>query len=815
MIEENNNTSWEAEEESSIKFVDLWHMVWDYKWWYVLAVFVCLSLAAVKIYRSHPVYSLTAKVIIDDGSQEAMTRELSSFTGGLSRFRYSINVDNEVEAFASPDLMLTVVDRLGLETSYFEHQLFRRVELCNPPFVFTPAGDNPLSSFSFDVTPLSEGGFEIHDFVLGADASAGRPKPVKIKNVAVRGAYGDTLSTAVGRIVLTDMGTCLSSSKAKARDITVKWVNTKAVSKVYCSKLSAEVSGKQTSVIVLTLRDCFPSRADNVLSTLIDVYNEVWISNKNRSAINTTNFINDRLVVIEKELGCIESDLKDYKSRNNLTDLKALSNLYLTQSSEYAAKDFEVSNQLAVAEYIKEYLANPANATEMIPANSGINSVSIEKQIADYNELILSRDRLLSNSSENNPMVSDVTNALASIRSAILRSIDNLIVSLGLQAEQIESQEHRVRQKISSSSGQEMQLLAIQRQQKVKESLYVYLLQKREENEIASLVNVGNTRLIMTPNHNGAPVAPRKTFIILFALLAGFFIPFLVIFFRRVFNNTVSSKEDIERYLTIPFLAEIPELQAKGRKRLNRKKAMLNDDNRRVFVESGNRNAINEAFRVLRTNVDMMLNPIGGSKVVMMTSFNVGSGKTFVSLNLAASMAVKDARVLVIDLDMRKASLSMALGGNNTGVASWLNGKTDDLHACIQNIASNLDALKVGSLPPNPTELLLSEKFSCMLDILKADYDYIFLDCPPIDVVADSSIISAYADMSIFIVRAGLMDMRVLPRFEELYRNNKYNRMAIILNGVDQMAKRYGHYGSYGYGSYGYGSYGYGNTDDN
>ena len=263
--------------------------------------------------------------------------------------------------------------------------------------------------------------------------------------------------------------------------------------------------------------------------------------NKNRSARNTTDFINERLVVIEKELGGIEGELKEYKQENRLTNMSAVAQSYLEESSEYAGKSFEVSNQLAIAKFIRDYLADPANEQALIPANLGLNSMSVESQINEYNDLVLQRDRLRTGSGDRNPLLADINASLASLRSAVMRSIDNFIATLDLQAQKLKGQEQQILSRIATSSGQELQLLSIQRQQMVKESLYIFLMEKREENEIAALVNVGNTRLIMSPNGSSSPVAPNKMLILIAAMVLGFGIPFAFIFLIRILSRETSS----------------------------------------------------------------------------------------------------------------------------------------------------------------------------------------------------------------------------------------------------------------------------------
>lgn len=803
MAENTNRNNFNQEEQSDFNFSDIWAMIWGYKWWYVLSLGLCIIFAAFYIYKTPSTYSRSAKVIIDEDSQDATLRDIANISGFAGQGS-GVNVNNEVEAFASPDLMKTVVERLGLETSYVEHQFMRDREFySNSPVELSIVEPVVLSSFSFTIEKgKDENSFVLKDFTVGPD---------RLKKVEASGILGDTLSTPVGKIVLSP--TIYASGWDK--DITVSWVNSKAKAKRFSSSLSAAVSGKQTSVVVLSLNDTYPNRAENILNTLIDVYNDEWVHDKNRSARNTTDFINERLVVIEQELGGIETDLKEYKEENRLTDIQALSESYLNESSEYATKSFEVHNQLSIAQYIRDYLTEPANANALIPANSGLTSTDIESQIAEYNQIVLQRDKLITSSSERNPLIADMNAAMGAIKSAIIRSIDNLLATLQLQADKIKSQEDQIMARIASSSGQQMELLSIERQQKVKESLYIYLLQKREENEIASLVNVGNTRLIMSPTGSPAPVTPNKMMIMLVALVLGAGIPFGIIFLRKMMDNTVSNKKDLS-ILSIPFLSEIPQLQSSLKRNIaNIGRHRFDNQNCRIVVKKGNRNVINEAFRVLRTNMDMMLGKASGSQTIMVTSFNPNAGKTFITMNIAASMALKGQKVLILDLDLRKATLSKSMDMNREGVVSYLIGKQDNLDRLVQNVDENLDLLSVGILPPNPAELLLSDRFTEMLKILKTKYCYIFLDCPPVDIVADTAIIAQSVDVSVFVMRSGIMDKRALPSVEGLYQEKKYNRMAVVLNGV---SKRSGGYGKYGYGhygyGYGYGSYGYGNNDE-
>ena len=795
MTEINNNNQFNnLPEEEGLSISDIIGLVTRHIWWYVGMTLICLCVAGFKLYKTPTLYNRTAKVIVDDSNQDAAMRNLGMASANMMRRAFS-PIANEMEAFASPNLMQIVVERLGLQTKYVEKQFMRDVELYhNSPIQLALVEMNPTSGFSFLASPAADGQVRLSEFSIRNNEIS----------ETVTGNYGDTLVTPVGSVVIYAKENIADFKD----DIRVSWTNSTAMAKAYAGRLNVALSGRESSIVSISLTDQFPSRAEAVLATLLDVYDEEWISNKNRSAINTTQFLNERLVVIEQDLNAVENALKEYKANNNLVDVKAEAQNYMSQSNVYATKAFEMANQISVAQYIKDYLNNPANANTLIPSNLGLTNVNVEGQIQEYNQLVLQKDRLLVGSSINNPMIVDITASLASIRTAILSSIDNMIATLNLQLEKVKSQEKQILSRISSSTDQELELLSLEREQQMIQNLYMFLLQKREENELAALVNVGNTRLIMSPSGSSAPVSPDRKMFLLAALVIGCGIPFAFFFVKKMLDTSVKNRGDLGN-VNVPFLAELPlYVRNKGRFH-NLKRNKQGDDKNVIIVKSGSRDMMNEAFRVLRTNVDLIIGRRTSSQVLMLTSFNPGAGKTFTTMNLAASMALKGAKVLMLDLDLRRASLSKDLGVVHTGVAAYLNGTVEDYRTCVDQISDNLFLLPVGTLPPNPTELLLTPRFKEMIAQMREEYDYIFVDCPPIEVVADASIITEVVDMTIFVMRAGQIDKRALPSLEDLYANNKYQHMTMILNAVDIRTKRYG-YGKGGYG-YGYG-YGYGDS---
>ena len=449
-----------------------------------------------------------------------------------------------------------------------------------------------------------------------------------------------------------------------------------------------------------------------------------------------------------------------------------------------------------------------------MPASTGIGSGAIEQQIAEYNTRILERNNLVSNSSEQNPLVGDIDVSLGNLRSAILKSLDNTQATLAAQLNTVQAAHGAAMSRLTAAPQQQNHLLSFERQQKVKESLYLFLLQKREENELSQAFTAYNTRIIADPWGSSEPTSPERNRILLMAFAIALALPAAFFILREMGNSKVRGRKDLEN-LTIPYVGELPLWKPKKGEEV--------PEGYRFVVRQHSRDITNEAYRVVRTNLEFMTNEERKCKIVMLTSFNPGSGKTFIAANLGASFAIRDSRVICIDLDLRRGSLSEFVDKPKKGLTNYLSGQTDDYRDLIVHhtlsekkdtdgvSAKAIDILPMGKIPPNPTELLYSPKLKPMFDELRQHYDYIFVDCPPVEIVADATIISHEADVTIFVVRAGLLERSMLPELQKNYDEKKYNNMAILLNGTDA-EHHYGyHRYGYGYGRYGYGKrYGYG-----
>ena len=791
-----NNT---PQEENPMSIRDIWNLCVNNWKWFVISVAICLAAAAFYILRSVPVYSRSSSVLIkEDRRSGSVSADIASAFSDLGVGQTWVNVSNELINFTSPDLMMQVVKNLNLDVNYIRDGFFHDYTLYGSSLpVRVRFLDIPQNAgAAMTITPVDSASVRIDDFVFQGNKVKGHQDV----------AYGDTLETAAGHIIVEP-----AEYKGKF-DFPVQVYRSgyQSATRGCRGRLSAALNGKNTTVIDLTYRDVNTQRAEDVLRMIINVYNENWIKDKNQISISTNDFIAERLNIIEHELGNVDKTITSYRSAHRLPDYASAAQMDMQISAEAGKQLIDLNNQLSIARYLQSDIRAAGNGV-LLPANVGLNDASTRAQIEQYNTSMLQRNRLVESSSEENLLVKDLDQQLASLRGAVLTSLDNYIKALNVQIQSSQRVQSSSQARVSDIPLQAGQLLSDERQQKVKEALYLFLLQKREENELSQAFTAYATRVVASPSGPAAPIAPNKKMILLVALLLGLAIPFAWFYLKEIMNTTVRGRKDIEN-LSVPFLGELPS-SYKKRKFYERARITDNPEDRQIVVKPHSRNLINEAFRVVRTNLEFMRGKEPGGKVLMVTSFNVGSGKTFVSSNLATVLAVKGRKVIVLDLDLRKRSLSEFAGQPKQGMADLLSGKVDDWRPLvIHQVGGNaLDVLPVGKIPPNPAELLAEPALPKLLAELRNEYDYVILDCPPIEIVTDSDLIAPNADITVFIVRAGLLERSMLPQIDKYYQAKRYNGMAILLNGTDSTG-RYGYkYGyKYGYGRYGsYGHYGH------
>ena len=684
--------------------------------------------------------------------------------------------------FESPDLMAQVVERLGLQTNYVMKKGLRAMVLYGSGLpvtvTFETLPENVGGRFKIKID--DEGQIFLSKFKVKKDkVPFEQKKPFR---------FGESIMTPLGKIRI-DKTPFFGKDKEEGEDmsysITVLRSSMKGAVKQWLDKLSVNELSKEASVVELSIVDGSPRRAEDVLNTLIQVYNEDWVLSKNEVALASSDFIDDRLTSLSKELSDVDSDISDFKSDNQIPDLIASASISLTEEQKAREAMLTLQNSLQLVQYIKDYIEKNNGNGKSLPTNLGLQNQVLDAQIATHNTLVRNRNSLMEASSEENPLVKSLDGQIEDSRNAILASLDNQIKVISQEIAAVNKEKLSFQKNLASNPEQARYLLSVERQQKVKEALYLYLLQKKEENQLNQAFTPYNTRIIAKPNGDSEPSSPKPMSILVMAFIMGLAIPVGTIYVREVSNTKVRDKNDLKG-LSIPFLGEIPKVNTKK----------YDDKDHMLVVAPGNRNIVNEAYRVVRTNLNFMLDGEEKCPVVMLTSFNPGSGKSFIAVNLAMSLAIRGKKVLVIDGDMRRNSSSSFIGNPDAGLAQCLLGKVPVEKAIVRGrLQENLDVLPGGKTPPNPTELLENGRLASLIEELRHDYDVIFIDCPPIQMIADGRIFSTVCTNTIFVLRAGLFERGLLSELEQVYRSKEYSNMCLLLNGTEG-AGGYGHYGA-------------------
>lgn len=768
-MQTNNNANERNEQEVNVLDILVYLLS---KWkWFVVSVLVFGGLAWLQYARTPKTYFRSATVIIKDPSNKISSAGLDRYDNYINK----VNVANEILQFRSKKLMREVVNRVGADVDYKVKEGLQMTELYKKSPVSVRFMDTtPEMSLTMTVTPLDSANVIVTDFG-GDDSDRKWTVPMK-----------DTVSIEGVRIVIAPTNYYTSSWMGERINITKNPMSSVVGS--FISSLGIRQEEDEASILTLSLKDRSGARAEDVLNMLISVYNEEAINDKNQVAINTAEFINERLIIIERELGGVESNLESFKRENRIVDIGTTAGMYVGESQKYNNNVMELETQLRLANYIKDYLTDPTREIDLIPANTGISDMNIESQITQYNSVKLRRDKLIEDSSEKNPVVEELNTSLRAMKQSIIRAVDNMIVSINVRRNDAQSRESQAQSRVSSIPTKERQMLSIERQQKIKESLYLFLLNKREENALSQAMVDNNARVIDGAYGPNGPIAPNRNKILLLGILLGLAVPGVVFLMIMFLDTKIRTRKDIQGKVTAPFLGVIPE------------------------QDKDNEGIASEAFKIVRTNMSFLSRKDRKTQVIMCTSFSSGDGKTFISGNLAKSFITAKKRVVLVDLDIRKGTLTSHFGKRDRhalGVTNFLADtdiQLDDI--ILDNVGiEGLKLVPSGSIAPNPAELLMDERLDEMFAELRKRYDAIIVDSVPVNLVADTTIANRVADITLFVVRAGRLDRRQLPDIESMYQEHKLTNMSLLLNGADFHHHGYGYRYGYGYG------YGYGYTD--
>ncbi|MFL1895401.1 GumC family protein [Aquimarina sp. 2-A2] len=751
-------------------------------YWFALGLLICLTLAYTYIRYTIPKYNVSASIMIsqDDSMGES---ELAAFQDlGLLENK-SNKIENEIQIIKSRTLITNVVKRLKLNVQYFSQG--RVLETENYPEsiieISLLAPDSIIQSASkvFKVKIVSNTKFSL----LGDGDE-------KLSDHS----FGNTIKTSIGDVVITPNFKEIGNKKGET--IKIKISPIRWIAESYRNGLGIFPVGKNSSVVQISLNDPVKEKAMDIINTLIDEYNEATINNKKQTSARTATFINDRLDLISGDLTEVDDEAAGYKAKFGLTnDISAQTQRVADSDTRNLQEITQLSTQLSLIESTRSFILSQEGRYDLVPANLGFDDPNITNTATRYNTLISQRNRLLTSSSEQNPAVININQQIDGLRQVLIESLNSLKGAINIKLNSLKTQDRYFSGKLYNAPIRQKDLRVIEREQTIKEQLYLYLLQKREEAEITSHVTLSNAQIIDRATTIGSyPVSPNKKMIYVGALFMGLMIPFLIIYVSELLNVKVRSRQDLEKVLTMPILGSIPKTKTKDK----------------IVVSRTNRSGIAEAFRILRTNLDFLM---AGSnkekgKVIFVTSTISGEGKTLVSSNLAKTLTISGKKVAFIGTDFRDPKfhnfLDLPKGKDTEGFTNFIMNKDlspqDVIYA--EKSEDPMDILPPGVIPPNPAELLMQDRVAEMFAYLQKHYDYIIVDTAPVSLVTDTLLIGHYSDLSIFIVRENYSDKRALQVPENFHREKRLPNMAVLLNA------------SFNQGGYGYGyGYGYGNQD--
>lgn len=772
--------------------------IFIFNWkWFVLSVIVCLAVGHLYLMTRPRIYQRSAVMLVKDdsntGSGSSRSRGGTDALMQLNGVMIGSSVKNEVYILQSHQIMKQVVRNLRLDVYYLHKHHFQSRNLYKErPFTveFDSADIETQVPYSFLVVIQGQ---KAHITQFEMNQGKADQAPAEIDMTVDWGQYFK-LPGLQGQLRLVPETHSLGAYDGEK--IQVVHVPVESAATAYGAALQAGELDKESTLVGITYSDQNIARAEDILDAVLDAYRRSIIDDKNRIAESTAAFIDERIALISRELSRVEDDLASFKQRNRIVDVKVDANNFLQQSSQARQRSIQLESQVSVVQYLLDYVRNKSQGNNLIPSLTGITDGGIQNQIARYNEIMLERNRLIENAGETSPRIKQADQHLEQMRQTIIASTEAYLSSLNVQLRRSQQEESGLNKVISMVPEKEKQSLDISRQQAIKETLYTYLLNKREETALQLAITEANIRVIETPFGSNQPISPRKKVILLMAMLIGIVGPFIFFHVRALLNMSVRGRKDIEDYTTIPVLGEIPH-----------RKEEINDTE--ILVGEQKSDSINEAFRMLRFSLNFIQKD---ARVIMFTSTTPGEGKTFISRNFAVTLGMTGKKVILLDTDIRKRTQTKLSGSiHKEGLTSFLSGATDVIQKLIIHEYSeyNVDMLPAGITPPNPSELLMSERLDLLVEELKKQYDYIVVDNVPAQVIADAGIVNRIADVTFYVIREGKIDRRYLPELQRLYEERKFNHMCIVLNDSKMENKHYG-YGNYGYGRYGGYTYGYG-----
>lgn len=777
--------------EESIDLRAIVHSVIDNWYWYVISIVLCIAAGLVYLKMADPIYEVTSSVILKQeksAPEEMLLLQDFGFEGGTN------NIDNEIGVFKSSDLITKVVTAQEFYISYRGERrfnLFYSPELYKESPVYVRWEDIEPESIPYTVhlelSKKREGIEVVAKFTTGGDEYSEKSLLTSLPGY---------IEIAPGKFYITAQ----DSTNQEWSYIVASISNPVAVAKNISNNLSVSTSTKTSSQLEITLKTANRRKGVDFLKALIEEYNRDAVKDKNQIAYNTAVFIEERLKEISSELSVVESEVEAFQRQNEIADIPTQVAGYIQKDEGYTVKRNEIETQLNLISYIEQFISKPENKNKLIP-NLGVKDPGLSAVIHNYNELLIEKSRVESASSEANPalkqMNARVDNMLQSIRASLANEKSASQIALR-DMERENAVNNLQMRRLPTVSRQYNDIL---RQQEVKSSLFVYLLQKREETNLTQAAVAPKAKIIAKPIAGTSPVAPRKMIILLTALMIGIIIPAGILWLREMFKTKIENMNDLNDLRDISIIGDIAAVKD------------FRADEIRVVVKANDHSPVNEMFRTLRSNLLFMISEKDQS-VILVTSTISKEGKTFVASNLAKVLSLMEKKVLLVGADIRDPQISntMTIKKSSTGLTSYLAGITNDYHEIIEKVDEHLFVMQTGPIPPNPNELLAKPRTGDLIQRLKKEFDYVVIDSAPVGLVSDTFTIAKYADATIFVMREKFTEKDSIHFLNNLYAEKRIHNVAVVLNQTETLTRM----GRYGYGykySYRY-KYGYNNKEE-
>jgi len=810
--------------ESQFDLQFILNLMWRLRYWMLLSAVVSLIIAAGYLYTKSNSYASQMVILITTDRNAGMSNSAEmSFIADMTGMASFNSLDNEKVIIRSTPVVQKAVEDLHLNVRYYVSQHLKTVETLSEEILlkFEPnphynVNNLPLLRFDYDIQDSTRMTLSLTDSsrkrrgnegYIFQDSTVLLPCTIELPRygrvyLSYRSLLADMLPTEIddaadndGFEYLTpgDHYILLYSPQARAQEI----CKALDVSVVEEGRRSTSMGGGGSSILAITLVDNIPSRAEHLLERIVAQYNLQTKEYYSMSYTNTMEFIQTRLVDLKDQLSGVEGKIKDFSVDNNVYDLNSQASFNLNSDMQRQQRAQDIDIQISLLNMVANELKEKQDYST-IPSNIGITDNTIIASITEYNRLCVERVRLLSGSSESSPVIQQLYLQLNARRELICKTIENQLSMLTSQKEELDKMVGNSKRQMKQLPGKRLNLAGIEREQSVIEPLYVLLQKKREETMLAIIAEPDIARIVEHAENNTALVGPNRRRIYLIALLLGLMIPMGIAYAFLLLKTKIATPEDITSRTHIPILGVVPMSSSKVTKA-------------QEIIERSTHSTITEVFRSLRTSLTFM-----EGKVFQVTSSVPSEGKSFVSVNLALCFAAAGKKTVLVETDLRKGHQRRSFevsNGFSEGLSSYLAKITDDWKSLIYHVpnAPNLDVIFKGQIPANPNELLSSNRLEQLIEQLKAEYDYIILDSPPYLLIADPITINRVADRNIYVMRAGISDLRFVNEIDMAARNEKLTKPVIVLNGLNMETQGYYGRGRYGYGygyAYGY-SYGY------